>query len=609
MIKKQVKGFKNLSKKKRKRILIAAALACLILAACYTVFIQPLLKKDKWIYKEETVKKGTLTVGVTESGALKYGTISQLYDLNLIVSSNEGSDEEDEEDDEDEEEETTERYLKVEEVYVAAGQKISQGDALLKFTEDSVSDVRRLLTAALTDAQVSYSEARSEYNLSELQAQLAYEAEQVSGKYAKSIYSHTYQSVADGIQEKRLEIQILENKREALQESYEEALESYEEALEAYETAKGDLENIGTGNEHVYVTFQSKYLNAKSRYESALDRMQQAQENIESNEEQIAGLQKEAEQASAKQAIEQLEAKQEYENGTLSSQTAQVSYAAELESLKEELEEALEELETIEEQVEAFEAFVGSEGIVYAGGSGIVTEVGVTAGDSLVMSGVLVSYAPADRMQITVDVSQEDITGLSVGDSVEIEFKAYEGKKYEGVIASIVTTSTSEGAATVSYPVTIDVQGDTEGLFGGMTADVTFVTESKEDVLYISRKAIVDENGKFYVYVDNSMGRKVLQEVSVGLSNGINVEITEGLKEGDTIYIAGKVSGEADITGTDTDSGSAEGSRDNSRDNSTFDMEMQWDGTQTDMPAGIQGGQVPDGGMPGGPGGNMGGTP
>lgn len=603
MIKKQANRFINLNRKKKKRIFLAAALACLIMAACYTVFIQPLLKKDKWMYKEETVARGTLTVGVTESGSLEYGITSQYYDLNLTV----GSDED--EDDEEDGDETTEKYLKVEEVYVAAGQRISQGDALLKFTVDSVSDVRRLLTAALTDAQVSYSEARSEYSLSELQAQLDYEAEQVSGKYAKSIYGYTYQSVADSIQEKRLEIQALENKREALQESYEEAQESYEEALEAYETAKGDLENIGTGNEHVYVTFQSKYINAKSRYESALNRLNQALESIESNEEQIAGLQKETEQASAKQAIEQLEAKQEYEDGTLSSRNAQVSYTAELESLKEELEEALEELEAIQEQVDAFEAFVGSDGVVYAGGSGIVTEVGFKAGDSLVMSGVLVSYAPADRMQITVDVSQEDITSLSVGDSVEIEFKAYEGKKYEGVIASIVTTSTSEGSATVSYPVTIDVQGDTEGLFGGMTADVTFVTESKEDVLYVSRKAIVEENGKSYVYVDNSLGRKVLQEVSVGLGNGVNVEITEGLKEGDTIYIAGKVSSEADAAGTDTDSGSSEGSRGNSQDNSTFDMEMQWDGTQTDMPAGMQGVQIPDGGMQSVPGGNMGGMP
>lgn len=603
MIKKQANRFINLNRKKKKRIFLAAALACLIMAACYTVFIQPLLKKDKWMYKEETVAKGTLTVGVTESGSLEYGITSQYYDLNLTV----GSDED--EDDEEDGDETTEKYLKVEEVYVAAGQRISQGDALLKFTEDSVSDVRRLLTAALTDAQVSYSEARSEYSLSELQAQLDYEAEQVSGKYAKSIYGYTYQSVADSIQEKRLEIQALENKREALQESYEEAQESYEEALEAYETAKGDLENIGTGNEHVYVTFQSKYINAKSRYESALNRLNQALESIESNEEQIAGLQKETEQASAKQAIEQLEAKQEYEDGTLSSRNAQVSYTAELESLKEELEEALEELEAIQEQVDAFEAFVGSDGVVYAGGSGIVTEVGFKAGDSLVMSGVLVSYAPADRMQITVDVSQEDITSLSVGDSVEIEFKAYEGKKYEGVIASIVTTSTSEGSATVSYPVTIDVQGDTEGLFGGMTADVTFVTESKEDILYVSRKAIVEENGKSYVYVDNSLGRKVLQEVSMGLGNGVNVEITEGLKEGDTIYIAGKVSSEADAAGTDTDSGSSEGSRGNSQDNSTFDMEMQWDGTQTDMPAGMQGVQIPDGGMQSVPGGNMGGMP
>lgn len=608
MIRKKVKRFRHLGKKEKKRILIAAALSCLVLAACYTVFIQPLLKKDKWMYKEETVERGTLTAGVTESGSLEYGITSQLYDLNLTVSSTE-----EDEDDEDDGEETTERYLKVEEVYVAAGQKISQGDKLVKFTEDSVSDVRKLLTAALTDAQVAYSEAQSEYTLSELQAQLTYEAEQVSGKYAKNIYGYTYQSVSDSIQEKLLEIQALENKRKTLQENYEDAAESCQEALEAYETAKGDLENIGTGNEHVYVPYQSKYLNAKSKYESAFSRMQQAQESIENNEKQIADLYKAAEQASAKQAIEQLEAKQQYEDGTLSSQTAQVSYTAQLESLKEELEEAQEELEAIQEQVDAFEAFVGSEGIVYAGGSGIVTEVGYAEGDSLIMSGVLVAYAPADRMQITVDVSQEDIISLAVGDSVEIEFGAYEGKKYEGVISSIITTSTSEGSPTVSYPVTIDVQGETDGLYGGMTANVTFVTDSREDVLYVSRKAIVEENGKSFIYVDNSFGKKVLKEVSVGLSNGVYVEITEGLAEGDTIYIAGRVSSEAEVNQTDTQEGGSGSSEDSFQGKGISETEMQPDGARTDMPAmedaGVQNGQMPEGGMPGGSGGSMGGMP
>lgn len=65
---------KSLTKKQKKLILAGIALLLLILAASYTVFIAPLLQKEQWIYKEETVERGTLKVGVTESGSLEYNT-------------------------------------------------------------------------------------------------------------------------------------------------------------------------------------------------------------------------------------------------------------------------------------------------------------------------------------------------------------------------------------------------------------------------------------------------------------------------------------------------------------------------------------------------------
>ena len=80
---------KKITKKKRRIILLLAALLLLIAAAMYTVLIAPLLKKEEWIYKEATVERGTLTVGVTESGTLDYGITTVLYDLDLDVSDDE----------------------------------------------------------------------------------------------------------------------------------------------------------------------------------------------------------------------------------------------------------------------------------------------------------------------------------------------------------------------------------------------------------------------------------------------------------------------------------------------------------------------------------------
>ena len=55
-------------------------------------------------------------------------------------------------------------------------------------------------------------------------------------------------------------------------------------------------------------------------------------------------------------------------------------------------------------------------------------------------------------------------------------------------------------------------------------------------------RAIVEENGKTYVYRKTALGGRELAEVETGITNGVDIEILSGLEEGDTIYLASKVS-------------------------------------------------------------------
>ena len=86
---KQNKWEEWMMKKKQKRIdkiiLLLLLLAADIAAACYTVWIKPRQNQEVVVYKEETVQRGDLTVGVTESGSLSFGITSQLYDSDCAV--------------------------------------------------------------------------------------------------------------------------------------------------------------------------------------------------------------------------------------------------------------------------------------------------------------------------------------------------------------------------------------------------------------------------------------------------------------------------------------------------------------------------------------------
>ena len=580
-------------KKKRRLILILAAAVVLVSAACYTVFIAPLLKKEKWVYKESVVERGVLKVGVTESGSLEYGISSLLYDLDLSVVSS--SEEED-----DEEEEVIQKFLKIEEVYAAAGQRIRQGDALVKFTGDSVSDVRKLLSSALIDAKSDYNEALAEYELSALEAETEYELSKIEGNYAGSLYQSSKTTSDNEITSLEIELSQCNDKIAGLEEAVTEAQETYAEALATYEDAKETMSITGTDHASNFLTIQSEYLNAQTRYHNAKQSLQRAQENLASNQEQIDSIKSQIVLAKAKYAIEKLEVEKTYQESLLNGENAKITYDAKMESLKETLKEAEDKKKALEEQISAFETFVGEEGILYADGEGIVTQIDYEAGDTLTQMGSIVSYAAPQDMTISVDMTQEDVVALTVGDMVEIAFTAYPDTVYEGTILSIDTTATSRNSSTISYQVVIGVGGDTKALYGGMTADITFVTEEKSDILYVSRKAIVEQNGKTYVYVQTALGTKELKQVQTGISNGTSIEITEGLAEGDAIYIASRVSSEEEISAREeaTETGSQ----------SQSNMQNMFGGQMPDMESFMQGGQMP-GNMPSGQMPNMGNMP
>uniref|UniRef100_UPI003FF02C5C hypothetical protein n=1 Tax=Waltera intestinalis TaxID=2606635 RepID=UPI003FF02C5C len=395
---------KSLTKKQKKLILAGIALLLLILAACYTVFIAPLLQKEQWIYKEETVERGTLKVGVTESGSLEYNTKSVDYDLDLDV-----SDDDDDSEDGDDDDDTVQKYLKIEEIYAASGQRVTEGEELLKFTEDSVEAVRALLQNAVVEAQADYAEAESTYELSLLEAQTDYDTQKISASYAASIRNTSGTSVTNNVASLQVQLEQKQANTASLQEKLTEAREDYQDALETYEAAKEDYEKAGMDNTVNYMVFQSGYLSARSQYQQAKSALTQAETAVADNENAITDLQNQLAAAQAKQHIDKMDAEETYQEAVITGQNAQTTYNATVEDLKETLQEAEETKEKREEQLQAFEDFVGSDGILYATEDGVITEVSQEAGDRLTTTGTLFSYATAEDMQISVDVTQEDI--------------------------------------------------------------------------------------------------------------------------------------------------------------------------------------------------------
>lgn len=519
-------------KKIVKLLLVLLVMIALVGAALYSVNKKQREEQVVILYKENTVQKGNLRNEVTENGSVSFGIVSEEYELEL------GENEE-----EDDEEEEEEKYLKIEEVYVAVGQRIKEGDAIYRFTEDSVSDVRKNLQYAKTEAQIALAEAQTAYEIGVLEAQLTYDESMLTQTLAEATYTNQIARISNEIVAKNLEIEqllvdiyklqceltdedYLEQKK-SIQESYEKAIKAVEEASDKFVTNQ--------------VEATDSLRNAQKSYEDFLEKADNSNEQIADKIKQIEQIQQEMAYYEVLIEKDLMMASQELETANLTGNIADVKQKNSLSSYETNLKKAQEELQECIERLENFENFVG-DGTVYAKGTGLITEVGYEEEASLVTKGTLLSYAVSDAMTIQVDVSQEDVTTMQVGDKVSVKFAAYEDI-YEGIIESITTTATSRNSATVSYPVTVLILGDTSKIYGGMTADVTFIIEETENVLYVSRKAIVEENGKKYVYM-KSGNSYVLSEVSTGFTDGANVEIVSGLQENDVYYIASVAVGE-----------------------------------------------------------------
>ncbi|MCD8327276.1 MAG: efflux RND transporter periplasmic adaptor subunit [Lachnospiraceae bacterium] len=142
---------------------------------------------------------------------------------------------------------------------------------------------------------------------------------------------------------------------------------------------------------------------------------------------------------------------------------------------------------------------------------------------------------------MTVAVDEDDMTDIELGGPVNISLTAYPDDIYQAEVTEI-SDAYYDSSSNVVYDVTVTITSDASGLFQGMTGDVTFVTKESEEVLYVSNRAITRSGTKSYVKMRDSNGNVTQVEVTTGFSDGVYVEIIDGLSEGDVVLIESVVS-------------------------------------------------------------------
>ena len=226
---------------------------------------------------------------------------------------------------------------------------------------------------------------------------------------------------------------------------------------------------------------------------------------------------------------------------------------------------------------------------IYAPQSGTVSKLNVELGERVVgtsqMAGTeLLRIANLNKMEVRVNVNENDITRVSMNDTVIIDVDSYSasGRKFKGIVYEIASSANGLGSAAAAavssdavteFEVKIRILRSSYSdlivgkrsypLKPGMTASVEIITNRKMGVLSVPlatvttrdptmkpegdkkegeensnqepEKVIKKDKIKEVVFVMDKDSKAKLREVKTGISDFENIEILSGLKEGETI--------------------------------------------------------------------------
>lgn len=324
------------------------------------------------------------------------------------------------------------------------------------------------------------------------------------------------------------------------------AQDQYYTAVEAYNTAKADYD-AGT---------TSTIVSAQQQLDSAQASLTVSEHNLSpmlSDEDKDYAL------LSARQAVSQAEtnlknakknAKKAVDdsydsmiNAEKALQDAENNYNTALLSVEQNVSQAEDSLEKVQalNSTETSEMEIAhlreslDDYVIYATMDGYVTSVSIKEGEYTTKAAAVCEITNLDKMEASVSIDEYDIAQVKVGDPVEIYVNALD-TYYEGVISKISKTATVKN--TVSYlNATVEFDANDE-ISSGLSAEIKLIKADEKGVVSLPVNAVSYEtDNTAYVLVKGADGKEEKRTVTVGVSDGSYVQITDGLESGDVVYV------------------------------------------------------------------------
>ena len=315
--------------------------------------------------------------------------------------------------------------MTVEEVYASSGDTVSKGDALFKLTDESMEAAKSYYEDAISDA---------ENTLKTAEANLA--SGKLSAESTKQDADLTAQTAADSYQ--------AQQSADAAQSTLEQAQKEFDSAVETYN------KNVEETNTKI------------TELTDSLD-----------------DLKSDYEQAERDATTQKAELQNEYDTAVVEGKYAGSTYELTVSELESAVESAQDTLDTLKEEQTALLAL--EDGVVTADEDGTIAAVPYEAEDTLQSGTAFALYCDTQTIMISVEVPQENIAQVGVGDEVSVMIAGKRDGAVTGTVSSIASSATTGGSVSnVTYAVIISIDNSDGRLGSGSSATVIFQGEQEE---------------------------------------------------------------------------------------------------------------------------------
>jgi len=183
---------------------------------------------------------------------------------------------------------------------------------------------------------------------------------------------------------------------------------------------------------------------------------------------------------------------------------------------------------------------------------GTILEIPVREGDQVIQSNnfnagtTIATVADMSKMIFEGKVDESEVGKLEEGKQITVVLGAINEKEFPAVLTFVAPKGIEQnGAVQFTIKADVDINSSTR-IRAGYSANAEIELESKDSILVI-KEALLQFNRiteKPFIELLKQDGRFQVKNVEIGISDGINVEIIEGLEEGDKIKVWNKASEE-----------------------------------------------------------------